>query len=208
MSSATTRPPARSTPRKIPAEQKNPMLASVRSGMTRWYSGLLGLFVVVLAGLTYFLYWNNSLQSTDSNLLELSDTFVTTFNAELKDATGDDPRKEAARVAMIEHRFRDVIFAIVDDRGHVILSSLDLPVLRAGLEHFSPVIFASKEFLALAHAATTAGTGAFQNVPGRKKGFRAYPRLLEPEHPALSLVILQSLHPLKEIMEDIPHTSY
>src|SRR6266404_2780168 len=208
MSSATTKRPAKRTPRKIPAERKNPMLDSVRSRMTLWYSGLLGLFLVVLAGLTYFLYWHNSLQSTDSNLLELSDTFVTTFNAELKDATGDDPRKEAARVAMIEHRFRDVIFAIVDDRGRVILSSLDLPVLRGGLEHFSPAIFASKEFLALAHSPTTASTGTFQNVPGGKNGFRGYSRLLEPEDRTVSLVILQSLHPQKEIMEDIRHTFY
>src|SRR5260370_42361911 len=89
MSSATTKRPAKRTPRKIPAERKNPMLDSVRSRMTLWYSGLLGLFLVLLAGLTYFLYWHNSLQSTDSNLLELSDTFVTTFNAELKDATGE-----------------------------------------------------------------------------------------------------------------------
>src|SRR5467141_406321 len=208
MSSATTKSPAKRTPRKIPAEQKNPMLDSVRSRMTLWYSGLLGLFLVLLAGLTYFLYWHNSLQSTDSNLLELSDTFVTTFNAELKDATGDDPRKEAARVAMIEHRFRDVIFAIVDDHGRVILSSLDLPVLRGGLEHFSPTIFASKEFQALARAPAAAGTGAFQNVPGGKNGFRGYSRLLEPEDRAVSLVILQSLHPQKEIMEDIRHTFY
>src|ERR1700756_353524 len=144
------------------------MFDSVRSRITFWYSGLLGLFLVLLAGLTYFLYWHNSLLSTDSNLLELSETYVTTFNAEIKDATGDDPRKEAARVAMIEHRFRDVVFALVDGQGQVILSSLDLPVLRGGLEHFSPVIFASKEFLALAHGATTAGAGTFQNFPGGK----------------------------------------
>jgi two-component system, OmpR family, sensor kinase len=182
------------------------MLESVRSRITLWYSGLLGLFLILLAGLTYFLYWHNIRLSTDSNLLELSETYVTTFNAELKDATGDDPRKEAARVAMIEHRFRDVIFAIVDDHGKVILSSLDLPALRGGLEQFTPAIFSSNEFLALAHAPTT--TGTFQNVPGGKNGFRGYSRLLEPEDQTVSLVILQSLHPQKEIMEDIRHTFY
>ena len=184
------------------------MLDSVRSRMTLWYTGLLGLFLILLAGLTYFLYWHNSLQSTDSNLVELSDTYVTTFNAELKDATSDNPIKEAAREAMIEHRFRDVIFAIVDDHGQVILSSLDLPVLRGGLEHFTPEIFASKEFLALARAPAAAGAGTFQNVPGGKNGFRGYSRLLQPEDRTISLVILQSLHPQKEIMEDIRHTFY
>ncbi|HXA83075.1 MAG TPA: ATP-binding protein [Methylomirabilota bacterium] len=184
------------------------MLESVRSRITLWYSGLLGLFLILLAALTYFLYWHNILLSTDSNLLELSETYVTTFNAELKDAEGENPRKEAARVAMTEHRFRDVIFAIVDGHGQVILSSLDLPDLRGGLERFTPAIFSSKEFLALAHAPTAIGTGAFQNVPGGKNGFRGYSRLLEPEDQTVSLVILQSLHPQKEIMEDIRHTFY
>jgi heavy metal sensor kinase len=184
------------------------MLESVRSRITLWYSGLLGLFLILLAGLTYFLYWHNSLLSTDSYLLELTDTYVTTFNAEMKDAAGEDPRKEAAREAMIEHRFRDVIFAIVDDHGHVILSSLDLPAVRGGLESFTPDIFSSREFLALASAPGAAGAGAFQNVPGGKNGFRGYGRLLEPEDRTVSLVILQSLHPQKEIMEDIRHTFY
>ena len=186
------------------------MLESVRSRITLWYSGLLGLFLILLAVLTYFLYWHNIRISTDGNLLELSDTYVTTFNAELKDAEGTDPRKEAARVAMIEHRFRDVVFAIVDGHGQVILSSLDLPELRGGPERFTPAIFSSKQFLALAHAPATTGTGTgtFQNVPGGKNGFRGYSRLLEPEDRAVSLVILQSLHPQKEIMEDIRHTFY
>jgi two-component system OmpR family sensor kinase len=184
------------------------MLESVRSRITLWYTGLLGLFLILLAGLTYFLYWHNILLSTDSNLLELSETYVTTFNAEVKDAEGADPRKEAARVAMIEHRFRDVIFAIVDGQGRVILSSLDLPAIRGGHELITPDIFSSKEFLALAHAPAAAGTGAFQNVPGGKNGFRGYSRLLEPEDQTVSLVILQSLHPQKEIMEDIRHTFY
>src|SRR5690349_19092484 len=170
------------------------MLDSVRSRMTLWYTGLLGLFLILLAGLTYFLYWHNSLLSTDSNLLELSETYVTTFNAEMKDATSDDPRKEAARVAMVEHRFRDVVFALVDDHGRVILSSLDLPAMRGGHELITPAVFSSKEFLALGRAATAAGAGAFQNVPGGKNGFRGYARLLEPEDRTVSLVILQSLH--------------
>ncbi|HTB94899.1 MAG TPA: ATP-binding protein [Candidatus Sulfotelmatobacter sp.] len=184
------------------------MLESVRSRITLWYSGLLGLFLILLAVLTYFLYWHNIRISTDSNLLELSETYVTTFNAEIKDAEGADPRKEAARVAMIEHRFRDVVFAIVDGHGQVILSSLDLPAIRGSHELITPAIFSSKEFLALAHAPATTGIGAFQNVPGGKNGFRGYSRLLEPEDQTVSLVILQSLHPQKEIMEDIRHTFY
>ena len=121
------------------------MLDSVRSRMTLWYTGLLGLFLILLAALTYFLYWHNTRDSTDSNLLELGDAYVITFNTELKDPTEDNRILDAAREAMIEHRFRDVIYAIVDDHGHVLLSSLDLPVVRGGHELFTAEIFSSKE---------------------------------------------------------------
>lgn len=184
------------------------MLDSVRSRMTLWYTGLLGLFLILLAALTYFLYWHNTRDTTDSNLLQLGDAYVITFNTELKDPTEDNHIQDAAREAMIEHRFRDVIFAIVDDHGHVMLSSLDLPAVRGGQELFSPDLFASKEFLALARAAAGAAPSKFQNVPGGRNGFRGYSRFLLPEDHTVSLVILQSLHPQKEIMEDIRHTFY
>lgn len=184
------------------------MLDSVRSRMTLWYTGLLGLFLILLAALTYFLYWHNTRDTTDSNLLELGDAYVITFNTELKDPTEDNKIQDAAREAMIEHRFRDVIFAIVDDHGHVMLSSLDLPAVRGGRELFTPDLFATKEFLSLARAAASATPSKFQNVPGGRNGFRGYSRFLLPEDRTLSLVILQSLHPQKEIMEDIRHTFY
>ncbi len=186
------------------------MLDSVRSRMTLWYSGLLGLFLILLAALTYFLYWQNSVELTDNNLVELSGTYVSTFNAELKDDKGTPQIRDAAREALIEHRFRDVIFAIVDDRGQVLQSSLDLPVVRGGPEQFTPEIFASREFQKLVHAAPSAGSGlrSFQDVPGGKNGMRGYSRLLLPDDRSLTLVTLQSLHPQKEILEGIRHTFY
>ena len=184
------------------------MFDSVRSRMTLWYTGLLGLFLILLAALTYFLYWHNTRDTTDSNLLELGDAYVITFDTELKDPTEDNHIQDAAREAMIEHRFRDIIFAVVDDRGHVMLSSLDLPAVRGGHELFTPDIFASKEFLALARAAAGAAPSKFQNVPGGRNGFRGYSRFLLPDDHSLSLVILQSLHPQGEIMEGIRHTFY
>ena len=103
------------------------MLDSVRVRLTLWYSIVLGLVLVLLAGLTYFLYWRNTSQRTDSNIVELSDAFVTTFNAELADLTGPDAVKSAAREAMLEHRFRDTVFVLLDPSQNVLQSSLDLP---------------------------------------------------------------------------------
>ena len=184
------------------------MLDSVRSRLTLWYSGLFGLFLILLAGFTYFLYWRTSLQRLDSNVLELSDTYLTTFNAELKDPQESNTIRVAAREAMIEHRYRDIVYALVDESGGVIFSSLDLPAPPGDSEPVKPQIFSSLEFQQLARAARSGGSNAFHNVPGGKNGFRGYAKPLMPHDSAVSLIILQSLHPQHEMMEDIRYTFY
>jgi two-component system, OmpR family, sensor kinase len=184
------------------------MLDSVRSRMTVWYSTLLGLFLILVAGLTYFIYWRSSVERTDSNLMELSDTYIATFNAELRDDKDADGMKTAAREAMVEHRFRDVVYAIVDDSGQVILSSLDLPAVRGGVEKITPELFESKEFRELAQAPAKTVPDSFRNVHGGRNGFRGYARPLFPNDRSAILVVLQSLHPQYEIMEVIRHTFY
>src|SRR5215469_5997957 len=125
---ARAKPRGKNPPRKPTAERRNLMLDSVRSRLTLWYSALFGLFLILLAGLSYFLYWRNSVEHLDSNLLELSDPYIATLNAELRDDDQQDGGiRTAARAAMLEHRFRDVVYAIVDDQGHILSSSLDLP---------------------------------------------------------------------------------
>ena len=184
------------------------MLDSVRSRMTVWYSCLFGLFLILLAGLSYLLYWRNSVERTDSNLLELSETYIATFNAELKDEQGADAVKNAAREAMVEHRFRDVVYAIVDGNSQLLLSSLDLPAVRGGIEKLTPEIFDSSDFRQLAQGYEKSGAGSFRNIPGGRNGFRGYVRLLSADNPNLKLVVLQSLHPQHELMEDIRYTFY
>jgi len=184
------------------------MFESVRSRITLWYSGLFGLFLILLAALTYFLYWRNSVERLDSNVLELSDTYLTTFNAELRDAKSPEAIRNAAREAIIEHRFRDVVYAVVDEQGRVVLSSLDLPVILGGSEEITPEIFTSREFRELAHAESKRGSRPFRNVPGGKNGFRGYARALLANNQGYSLIILQSLHPQHEMMEAIRHAFY
>jgi len=184
------------------------MFDSVRARLTFWYSGLFGVFLILLAGLTYFLYWRSSRERTDTNLQELSETYLATFDAELKDADNRGDVKAAAREAMIEHRFRDVVYAIVDSNGQVILSTLDLPAVRGGMERLTPRVFEAKDFQELTRASAPAGAGTFRNVYGDKNAFRGYVRALTPEDPGLKLVVLQSLHPQHEMMEDIQGTFF
>src|SRR5713226_7715874 len=102
------------------------MLDSVRIRLTLWYTGVLTLVLIVLALITYFIFWRSTLQRTDVNLSELSEAFLTTLNAEAKDQSGPDALKLAGQVAINEHRFRDHVFAIFDDTGNMVVSSQDL----------------------------------------------------------------------------------
>src|SRR6266404_4217170 len=102
------------------------MLDSVRVRLTLWYTAVLTLVLIVLSLITYFIFWRSTLQRTDVNLSELSEAFLTTLDAEVKDQSGPDSLKLAGQVAITEHRFRDHVFAIFDASGRIVLSSQDV----------------------------------------------------------------------------------
>jgi two-component system, OmpR family, sensor kinase len=178
------------------------MLNSVRVRLTLWYSLVLALALVLLAVLTYFLYWRSTSQRTDSNLTELSDAFVTTLNAELSDTTGPDAAKNAAREAMLEHRFRGTDFILLDPSGNPLQTSLDLPRLGTPKEQLAPKILSSESFRALA----ASSPGQPRTLRGDKGRFRALVRPLSANGQSYTLVVLQSLHQQMEMMSDIRDT--
>ena len=182
------------------------MLDSVRGRLTLWYSIVLGLVLVFLAVLTYLLYWHNTSQRTDSNIAEISDAFVTTFNAELADETGPDAVKNAAHESMLEHRFRDTFFVLLDPSGNMLQSSLDLPRTATSRDHPTPDFFSSEPFRAFVAAASNPSTLRTIRGHGSKDGFRVQARPLSAGGHTYTLVVLQSLHPQKEMMEDIRDT--
>src|SRR5260370_20815333 len=103
------------------------MLDSVRVRLTLWYTGLLALFLVLLSLITYFIFWRSTLRRTDNNVTELSEAFLTTVQAEMLDNHGSDAARQAAQEAIVEHRFRDHVFAVLDPKGNQLTSSQDLP---------------------------------------------------------------------------------
>jgi heavy metal sensor kinase len=182
------------------------MLDLVRVRLTLWYSIVLGLVLVLLAVLTYFLYWHNSARRTDSNIRELSEAFVTTFNAELTHETGPGAVKNAGAQSMVEHRFRGTFFALVDPSGNVIQSSLDLPRIGSSREQLNRDFFPSETFRALVAAASTSGELHTVHGPAGKSRFRTMARPLAAVGRTYTLVVLQSLHPQMEMMEYIRNT--
>src|SRR6202047_2468113 len=108
------------------------MLDSVRVRLTLWYTVVLTLVLFSLSLITYFIFWRSTLQRTDVNLSELSEAFLTTLDAEVKDQSGPDSLKLAGQVAITEHRFRDHVFAIFDESGRIVVSSQDVPPAAGG----------------------------------------------------------------------------
>lgn len=181
------------------------MLDSVRVRLTLWYSLALGLVLIVLAVLTYVVYERNSWQRTDSNLEELADAFATTLHAELEDHWGPDAVKQAARESMIEHHFQGTVFTLVHENGNVVISSLDVFGADPIREQFDASYFGSEAFKGLV-ASSASLTPVFRSLRARQGSLRGYARPVEAAGQRYTLVVLQSLHPQHEMLEDIRNT--
>lgn len=181
------------------------MLDSVRVRLTFWYTAVVGIVLVLLAVLTYFLYARSISRRTDVNLVELAEAFTTTFKAELADESGPNSVKNAARQAMLEHRFRETIFAIVDSSGNVVVSSLELPEMGSSKERTSLSLFTSDSFRSLVAQATFL-SGLIRNIPDGRDGFRAIARPLTAGGSSSTVAVLQSLRTQTELLEDIRNT--
>jgi two-component system OmpR family sensor kinase len=176
------------------------MLDSVRVRLTLWYTGLLTLFLVILSFMTYFIFWRSTLLRTDSNLAELSEAFLSTVQAEMLDEHGPEAVRLATQEAIVEHRFRDHVFAVIDPRGGILASSQDLP------NEPSPAgLLSSAPFQRL--LADSAGSDHFlEKIKGGRSGYRAFVRKFPLKGQTYTLVILQSLHPQQEMLEEVQAT--
>jgi two-component system, OmpR family, sensor kinase len=178
------------------------MLDSVRVRLTFWYTGVLAVFLIALSLATYFMFWRSTLQRTDNDLSELSDAFLTTFQAELLDNTGSDAPKLAAQEAIIEHRFRDHVFVVLDPDGNVLILSQDLP----GYESIPKGLLSSGGFRRLVDTPALAGDRRLQNVRGGRSGYRGIVRRFPVAGKTYTLVILHSLHAQKEMLREVAGT--
>ena len=181
------------------------MLDSIRVRLTLWYTLVLALVLIALTGVTYFMYRRNVAERTDSALTELADAFATTFRAELGEGHGVDAAKAAAREAMLEHRFRDTFFALLDSDRTLLLTSLDLGV--GTTEHAYPDVFRSSSFRDFLQSAAS-NPEVLGRVHGGRGSFRSISRTVAAPGGSYVLIVLQSLHPQQELLESIRQTFY
>jgi two-component system, OmpR family, sensor kinase len=179
------------------------MFESVRVRLTFWYVGVLALFLVVLSVATYFIFWRSTLQRTDSDLSELSDAFLTTLRAELRDSTGPDALKLAAEAAIVEHRFRDHVFAVLAPQGGILISSEDFP----SEEPVPKGLFSSQSFHRLIEAPYSFSSEKhLGSVKGHGSGYRGLVRRFTALGETYTLVILRSLRPQQQMLDGVAET--
>jgi hypothetical protein len=174
------------------------VLNSVRVRITAWYTAIMALVLVLLSLFTYTIFWKNTVQQTDAELSELAGAFLVTFQDELQDISHREAQptedlselRAAARQAMLEHHFRDHLFAVVDSSGNVVISSEDAPlgvsprgdssagaVSRDSFAHEGSIasLLSSRSFRSLIVSASKGQ--AFQTVQSDKRKYRGYARL-------------------------------
>ncbi|HYL87108.1 MAG TPA: ATP-binding protein [Candidatus Angelobacter sp.] len=181
------------------------MLDSVRARLTLWYTVVLVVVLAALALITGFVFLRSVERRMDADLSELSDAFLVTVRAEMEDQNAPDPFKVAVEVAIAEHHFRDHVYAIVDANGKVIMSSLaDLPA-NPPRNSPPPDLLESASFQKFLSAAAREDR-YFGKVDGRRNGYRAFARRFSARGNNYALVILRSLHPQEEMLEEVTAT--
>lgn len=180
------------------------MLDSIRTRLTLWYTGVLALVLVVLCGVAYFIFWRSAVRRTDLNLVELSDSFLVTLRAELDDPTGQtgpDAFLSAGKEAIEEHHFRDTLYVIADEAGKVILSSQESPSPTLLIKHPHKPILPSASFQHFL-ATSLQSERLFGHIAVTEAGYRAFAQRFSAKERTYTLIILQSLHSQKEMMDE------
>ncbi|MFZ0521808.1 MAG: ATP-binding protein [Candidatus Acidiferrales bacterium] len=178
------------------------MLDTLRARLTFWYSIILAIFLLLFGLTSYLLFSRAADRRTDADLTELANSYLVTFQDEIKDSDNSSGMQSAAQVAMIEHRVRDSAFFIVDSDGKVAFSSADVPPASAAETSLVARAAASSSFQRFLSEAVRSER-SIATISGGKGGFRAYAQRFNAAGRTWSLVILRSLHPQRDLLAQI-----
>jgi two-component system OmpR family sensor kinase len=178
------------------------MFNSVRSRLTVWYAAVLTCSLLLLSLVIYFIVKESVFARMDAGLVELSDSFLATLEAELKDAPSAEGVTGAARQSMLEHQYPAHSFAVLSASGDLVADSSDLPSAAPQTRvDLNPKISAA--ILEACIASLAAPAKPFHTFPGKHGGARCYARTFSATGNSYRLVILASLHPESELLGHI-----
>jgi heavy metal sensor kinase len=181
------------------------MLDSVRARLTLWYTAVLVLVLVALALITGFVFLRSVQRRMDADLSELSESFLVTVRAEMADQEGPASFEVATHEAIVEHLQRDHVYAIADENGKVIVSSLEGAQPSSGRTAPPASLLVSESFQEFLGGAQRAER-FYGKVKGGRNGYRAFARRFTARGNTYALVILRSLHPQEEMLEEVTAT--
>lgn len=181
------------------------MLDSIRTRLTLWYTGVLALVLVVLFVITYLVFLGSVQRRMDNDLGELSKAFLATVRAELEDQTAPDPFMVALEAAIAEHHFRDHVYAVLDSSGKLIVGSTEDAPASPSTRRDSGNLLESASFEQFVASGASAEQ-FFGVVRGGRSGYRGFARRFTAEGKPYTLIILRSLHPQSEMLEEVTAT--
>jgi heavy metal sensor kinase len=171
------------------------MFNSVRVRLTLWYTAVLTCVLVAMAFATYFMLSQDSAHRTDTAIIEMADSFLTTVTAESRDATGPDGLKAAIEEAISEHKYRDTVFVVLNQEGKIVGSSSN--------QLLTEPPSASVETLQDAMGRGRLGVRPFRTVRLRDEVHRSYARRYSIGKEEYTLLVLQSLHRQREFLGSV-----
>ena len=178
------------------------MLDTLRARLTFWYSVILALFLLLFGLTSYLLFSRAADRRTDADLTELANSFLVTFQDEINDPDNSTGMQSAAQLSMIEHRVRDSAFFIVDSDGKIAFSSADVPPASTSEDSLVARAAGARGFQQFLSAAARADH-SIATISGENGGFRVYAQRFSANGRMWSLVILRSLRPQRELLEQI-----
>ena len=180
------------------------MLDSVRVRLTLWYSTVLAAVLLVLALASYFLFARSTAHRMDADLAQLADAFLVTFQDELTDQTNTQGVAGAARQSILEHRFRDHLFAVVDRSGALVAATPESPA--AGQNKDASQALSSNVLASFANAAKDGEGGTFQTIQVAGGHYRGFVRGFHANGQPFALLVLRSLRSQQEMLAGIRGT--
>src|SRR5262245_43957227 len=173
------------------------MFSSVRARLTFWYAGVLACTLLLLSLVIYFIVKRSVTERTDAGLVELANSFLSTLDAELSDATPANDIAAAARQSMLEHQYPGHSFAVLSSSGEMLATSSELAAaIRESRQEPAPRL--SSDVLQTCLSKAT-GERGFATIPGRRGGMRCYARSFTVKKVECRLVILASRRPQSEL---------
>ncbi len=178
------------------------MFSSVRSRLTVWYAAVLTCTLLFLSLLIYWIVKESVLARMDAGLVELSDSFLATLEAELSSAPAAEDITAAARQSMLEHQYPGHSFAVLTAGAELLASSSELPS-AVSKPHADPHPEISRASLRACLDSLATPSKPFRALSSRHGGVRCYARTFSAAGSSYQLVILASLHPESELLENI-----